>query len=77
MLSKLKTRRFLRNESVARAAEYTLMLLLLACGLVAVIRYVGENTNTASSNVANSTGDENFRTMSPYVPGGRFGAVHY
>ncbi len=55
----------------------TLVILLLACGLIAVIQNVGETTITTESSVAESTGNANFRTMSPYVPGGRFGAVQY
>ena len=77
MLRNLKARRFLRSKLAARVVACVLTLSLLGGGLVALIRNVDEKAPTAFNNVANSAGDENFRPISPYVPGGRFGAVHY
>ena len=75
MLRKRKALGFLQDDSAATAVECALMLLLIACGLIGLVQYVGENTATIYSNVANSTGDKNFRTMNlPDEQGGSFGS---
>ena len=77
MLSKPKTCRSPKIESVIKTGWCGLIILLLACGLIVVIQTLGEKTSTGETIAAKPPGDESFRTMSPYVPGGRFGAVHY
>ena len=54
------------------------MLLLLACGLMAMTRHFSEKINTDHSHVADSIGDQNFHATSlPYTQGGRFEPVQY